>query len=79
LIGSDPEVQLREAEEAFNAGDYDRARDAAQDAIDEVNGASEEAARRVLLVAGGAAAFAVLILLLVWYGHLRDRRMGRIG
>jgi len=79
LLGSDPGASVRDAEAAFNAGDYDRATEAAQDAIDAVDDAQARAARRVLMVAGGAAAFAMLVLLGVWYTRIRDRRAGRFS
>ena len=79
LLGSNPESSLRDAEAAFNAGDYDAATNAAEDAINGVNDASATATRRVLVVAGGAAAFAMLVLLVVWYTRMRDRHAGRYG
>jgi hypothetical protein len=79
LLGSDPHDSVDEAEEAFNAGDYEKAADSAASAINAVDSASDTARRRVLMVAGAAAAFSMLVLLGVWYTRLRDRRAGRFS
>ena len=73
LLGSDPDGDQRDAAAAFAAGDFQRAIDRSESALDALNGASGVALRRLLIVGGLLAAFALVIGMAVWASRLRER------
>jgi hypothetical protein len=75
LLGTDPEEDLRDAEEAFQEGQYSEAARRAEHASELVSGASAKALERALIFAGFLALVALLIGLAVTYGRLRYRTL----
>jgi hypothetical protein len=73
LLGSDPDGELDEAKDAFEAGNFTQARGHSERASEMVDEASSVAVRRMLVVAGFLAVLALVIAVAIGVGQYRRR------
>ncbi|HEV8573237.1 MAG TPA: hypothetical protein VGR43_00875 [Dehalococcoidia bacterium] len=73
LFGSDPEAQLAEAAEAFGAGDFEKAQERANAAVETMGNASDQAIRRLLVLPLVLSVMAAGIGVAVWFSRRRER------